>query len=285
MKIFLTGVNGYLARSIAAYLLAEGHRIAGSSRSMVTMPGVEVVHRALGDRIDPSMFQDCDVIIHAAHDFKPGSMNKNIEGTLAMRDAAATAGVRQQIFLTSYSARPDADSEYGRTKYLIEGLFSDSASVTMRLGLVIGNGGLFARQRAALLRTPIVPLIGAGVSPVALVAISHVQAATEIIIRERLTGARNLFYDARPALKEFVQAVKRHAGQRPLVFPIGARFATATVKALKAIGLSIPIEPGQIRALQRNEYSPWRTDLPTLLPGRDPEFQLSYALDQLKSGH
>ena len=164
MKVFLTGVTGYLARSIAAHLLVAGHRVAGSSRRTVTMPGIDIVRAALGDQIQSTVFRDCDVIIHAAHDFERGSMKRNIEGTLAMRDAAARAGVRQQIFLTSYSARPDAESEYGRTKYSIEQLFSDSASVALRLGLVIGNGGLFAWQRALLLRTPVVPLIGAGLA-------------------------------------------------------------------------------------------------------------------------
>jgi nucleoside-diphosphate-sugar epimerase len=282
MKVFLTGVTGYLGRSIAAYLLGEGYRIGGSSRRVVAMPGVDVVHAELGDRIEPAMSEDCDVIIHTAHDFKPGSIQKNIEGTLAMRDAAAKAGVRQQIFLTSYSARPDAESEYGQTKYHLERFFSDSASVTMRLGLVIGNGGLFARQRALLLRTPIVPILGAGVSPIALVALSHVLAATEIIVRNRLGGPWNLFYDARPTMKEFVQEVKKHAGQRPLLLPIGVGFATAAVKVARSIGLPIPADPGQIRALQLNEDSPWQSDLPTLLPQRVSEFQLSYALDQLK---
>jgi nucleoside-diphosphate-sugar epimerase len=281
MKVFLTGVTGYLGRNIAAYLLDEGYRIAGSSRRVVAMPGVEVVHAALGDRVDPAMFEDCEAIIHAAHDFEPGSIQKNIEGTLAMRDAAARAGVRQQIFLTSYSARPDAESEYGQTKYRLERFFSDSASVTMRLGLVIGNGGLFARQRALLLRTPVVPILGAGVSPVALVALSHVLAATEVIVQKRLDGPMNLFYDPRPTMKEFVQEVKKHAGQRPLLVPIGLRFATAAVKIARSIGLPIPADPGQIRALQLNEDSPWQSDLSTLLPGRDEEFQLSYALNKL----
>jgi nucleoside-diphosphate-sugar epimerase len=284
MKVFISGVNGYLGRSIAAYLLSEGYQVAGSSRRTVTVPRVEIFHAALGERIESAMFKDCDAVIHAAHDFEPGSMERNIEGTLAMRDAAAKANVGRQIFLTSYSARPDAESEYGRTKFRIEQFFSDAASVSLRLGLVIGNGGLFARQRAALLRTPVVPLLGAGDFPVAVVAISHVVEATEAILRKGANGTRNLFYDARPTMKEFVQEIKKSAGQRARVFPVGVRFATTAVKIAKSVGMPIAVDPGQIRALLLNEGSHWQSDLPALLGEREGEFQLRYALDQLKTG-
>lgn len=284
MKVFLTGLSGYLGRSIAGYLLAHGYRIAGSSRRPLAMPGIEVVQAALGDRIDAEILKGSDVIIHAAHDFAPGSMAKNIEGTLAFRDAAVKAGVRQQIFLTSCSARPDAVSEYGRTKYSLEQCFSDSASVTMRFWVWSSETEDCSRGRAALLRTPIVPLIGAGDSPVALIAISHVLASTQVIVRDARAGSRNLFYDSRPTVKEFMKEVKTHAGQRPVLFRVPAGLAAAAAQAAKSIGLQIPVDPDQIRALQLNQAWLWRSDLSSLLPDRDPEFRLSYALDQLRSG-
>jgi len=85
-------------------------------------------------------------------------------------------------------------------------------------------------------------------------------------------------------MKEFVQAIKRHAGQRAVLLPVGARFAMAAVKVARSVGLPIPVDPGQIRSLQRNEGSHWQSDLPDLLRERLEEFQLSYALDQLKAG-
>jgi nucleoside-diphosphate-sugar epimerase len=283
MKVFLTGVTGYLGRSIAHHLLSEGYQVAGSSRRAVAVSGIDVARQVLGEPVEPGIFNNCDAVIHTAHDFQAGSGNKNIEGTLAIRDAAARAGVPRQIFLTSYSARPDAESEYGRTKYTIERFFSDSPSINLRLGLVIGSGGLFARQRSILLRTPVVPLIGKGDFPVAVVAISHVLAAAEIIVRTPASGYQNLFYDARPTMKEFVREIKRHAGQKPLLLPVGAGFAMAAVKIARSLGFPVPVDPGQIRSLQMNETSHWRSNLPDLLGERKGEFHLGYALDQLKT--
>lgn len=287
MKVFITGVTGFLGRSIARHFLAEGHRIAGSSRRDVTIPGVEIVRAELGDRIAPAVFTDCDGIIHAAHDFARDRMNVNIEGTLMIRDAAKQAGVHQQLFLSSYSARPDTESEYGRTKYRLEQSFTEPGSAIARLGLIIGNGGLFARQRAALLRTAVVPVIGsgggAGEDPVAVIALSHALAAIEVILRTRVPGPQNLFYEPRPTMKEFVKAIKQHAGQRPRFLPVGPRFAMIAVKIAKAIGLAIPVDPEQIRALQLNKRSEWRSDLPVLLPERKEEFRLDYAIDHLET--
>ena len=89
---------------------------------------------------------------------------------------------------------------------------------------------------------------------------------------------------ARPTVKEFVQEIKRHAGQRAVLLPVGARFAMAAVKVARSVGLPIPVDPGQIRSLHLNEDSHWQSDLPDLLRERLEEFQLSYALDQLKAG-
>src|SRR6185437_10369822 len=125
MRIFITGVSGYLGSSLAQYLTAQGHTISGSSRRTPANP----------DR--------ADIVIHAAHDFTRGAMDRNLELTHAAFASAKKCGVKRQIFLSSYSARADAESEYGQTKYRLEQTFLDAGETVLRLGLVIGNGGLF----------------------------------------------------------------------------------------------------------------------------------------------
>ena len=281
MRVFLTGVSGHLGRCLATHLLKAGYQVLGSSRRPIALSGIDAIQLAIGDPVDPAIFTQTDTLIHLAHDFAPGAMDKNIAGTLAFQEAAAAAGVRQQIFVTSYSARPEAQSEYGRTKYRLEQHFQGPAAVLLRLGLVIGPGGLFARQRRMLLRTPIVPLIGAGTSPVAVIASSHVRLATETIIRNGLSGAYSLFYEPRPTQKQYIQEIKKLAHQHVLFVSIAPKLAVLAVSAARAVGLPIDVDPGQIKALQLNEASPWKSDLAALLPGHEHEFHLRYALRQI----
>ena len=132
-----------------------------------------------------------DVVVHLAYDRKAG-IELNVEGVKRVFAAAAAAGVSRQIFVSSYSARPDALSEYGRLKYLLETFFLERGQTIVRPGLVIGNGGLFGRNMEQILHTPLMPLLNAGSDLLPVVAVEDlVTAMTTLLHRE--PGAYNLF--------------------------------------------------------------------------------------------
>jgi nucleoside-diphosphate-sugar epimerase len=252
MRIFVTGIGGFLGSALAAHLAARGHEVRGSRRSEMQ----------LGGPFDASVFAGTDAVIHCAHDFTAGSRRKNVDGTRAWFDAAAAQGARLQVLLSSYSARSDADSEYGQTKFEMEGMFQ----TVLRPGLVMGDGGLYRKQRAALVRMPVVPVIGDGLQPTAVIRIEHFLDAATVVIEGERTGAFNLFYEQQPSYRELVGAMKAEVGQRTMFVPIPAGLALALVRAAEALHLPVPVKPGQIRALMGNRSAPWRSDLASLLP-------------------
>ncbi len=268
MTIFITGINGFLGRALAGYFRGRGHVVRGSARNA----SAGVVALRLGEAFDPGVFQGSDAVIHAAHDFTTGAKERNIRGTRAWFEAAAGA---RQVFLSSHSARPDAASEYGETKYLIERTFLESGQAVVRPGLVIGAGGLFAKQRAALRKAPAVPMVGGGTAPVAVIGIGHLEEALAVVVEQGLAGGFNLFYERQPSAREFVRAVK---GGRGWILPVPTGLALGAARVVQALHLPLPVNPGQIRALAANASSPWRSDLARLLPGRDSEFYLEHAL-------
>jgi nucleoside-diphosphate-sugar epimerase len=220
----------------------------------------------LGQPFDAAVFAGTDAVIHCAHDFIPGARRKNVDGTRAWFDAAGAQGVRLQVFLSSFSARPGADSEYGQTKFEIEPMFR----TVLRPGLVMGEGGVYQKQRAALLRMPVVPVIGDGLQPTAVIGVGHFLDAATIVIEEERTGAFNLFYEKQPSYRELVCGIKAEAGQRTIFLPIPAGLALALARAAEALHMPVPVKPGQIRALMGNRSAPWRSDLAALLPDMPP---------------
>ena len=213
----------------------------------------------LGEPFDASVFAGVDAVIHCAHDFTAGARRKNVDGTRAWFEAAAARGARLQALMSSYSARPDADSEYGQTKFEMERIFG----TVLRPGLVMGDGGLYKKQRAALRRLPIIPVIGDGLQPTAVIRIEDFLDAATRVVEEERTGAFNLFYEEQPSYRELVRAMK--AGQRTVFLPIPAGVALAMARAAEALHLPVPVKPGQIRALMGNRSAPWRSDLDGLL--------------------
>lgn len=249
MRVFITGIGGFLGSALAVHWKERGHEVRGSRRS--EMP--------LGGAFDPAIFAGIDAVIHCAHDFTPGAAHRNVEGTRAWFDAAAAQGARLQVLLSSYSARPDADSEYGRTKFEMERIFQ----TVLRPGLVMGDGGLYRKQREALRRMRVVPVIGDGLQPTAVIGIEHfLQAATRVMEEERI-GAFNLFYEKQPSYRELVRAMR--AERRTIFLPIPAGLALALARAAEALHVPAPVKTGQIRALIGNRSAPWKSDLAGLL--------------------
>ena len=198
VRIFITAIGGFLGGALAGHLRGRGHEVAGSTRRAME----------LGRPFDTTVFERQDAVIHCAHDFTPGAHDANVAGTKAWMETAAALGVRQQIFLSSHAARADAAAEYGRTKHEIERLFLDRGYTVLRPGLVTGAGGLYARQRAALLRTRVVPMLGSGRQPVAAISIADFLAAATLVLEEERTGAFNLFYEPMPTYRQFVTGVR-----------------------------------------------------------------------------
>jgi nucleoside-diphosphate-sugar epimerase len=256
MRIFITGIGGFLGGALAAHLKARGHEVRGSRRSEMQ----------LGGPFDAAAFAGTDVMIHCAYDFTAGARRKNVDGTRAWFDAAAAQGARLQVLLSSYSARPGADSEYGETKFEMERMFQAMLQTVLRPGMVMGDGGLYRKQRAALLRMPVVPVIGDGSQPTAVIRLEHFLDAATVVIEQERTGAFNLFYEKQPSYRELVRAIKAEAGQRTIFLPIPAGLALALARAAEALHLPVPVKPGQIRALMGNQSAPWRSDLASLLP-------------------
>jgi nucleoside-diphosphate-sugar epimerase len=253
MRIFITGIGGFLGGTLAEHLAVRSHEVRGSKRSEMQ----------LGDAFDPLVFAGMDAVIHCAYDFTPGARRKNVDGTRAWFAAASAQGVRLQVLLSSYSARPDADSEYGQTKFEMERMFA----TVLRPGLVIGDGGLYGKQREAIRRIPIVPVIGDGSQPTAVIRIKDFLTAATRVIEEERTGAFNLYYARQPSYRELVGIMRE--GQRTIFLPIPAGLAMAMARAAETLHLPVPVNPGQIRALLGNRTAPWISDLANLLRDAD----------------
>jgi dihydroflavonol-4-reductase len=128
-SVLLTGITGFIARRIAFDLLAAGHRVTGTLRSLGRADGVRDSLRANGldDRtlerlrfVEADLTSDAgwgaamagiDAVIHTASPF-PLAQPKNeddlirpaVDGTLRVLRAAHAAGIRRVILTSSIEA-------------------------------------------------------------------------------------------------------------------------------------------------------------------------------------
>jgi nucleoside-diphosphate-sugar epimerase len=110
MRIVVTGANGFIGRPLLSRLAKLGHEVVAFDRVVEPCPGVEAV---IGDIGDPVVLRrafagGCDAVVHlatipggAAEDDPESARRVNVDATMALSEAAATAGRRPRFVFAS----------------------------------------------------------------------------------------------------------------------------------------------------------------------------------------
>lgn len=282
MNVFITGIGGYLGSQLTHALSAAGHAVTGSShipRQAHPAGGPRIAVFGFDSLIPKAAFQGVDIVIHCAHDHCQGRIERNVRGTKAIYYVAKESGVSHHFFISSYSARPDAITEYGKTKHVLESFFLGEGATIVRPGLVIGNGGLFGRALRALLRTPLVPLVDGGLDMVPVVSIADFLRAMSVIVQSRARGAFNLFNEELISVRDLIRCLNAAASHKALLLSLPLNRALAWLEWMRRAGIPFPVDADNLRALKVNQRCLYRSDLAELIGTGTPfEHALRLAL-------
>ncbi|MBS1825585.1 MAG: hypothetical protein JST93_09715 [Acidobacteria bacterium] len=219
MIILLTGATGFLGSSLKEYWRKQGYTVR------------DIGPLRLGQPMPPHLLESCHLLVHAAHDFSLDAFHRNHQGAISWFDAARAAGVPHQIFLSSFSARPDTPSIYGKTKYSIEQHFLQHGATIVRPGLVTGPGGLYARLVERL--PSLAPLVEPDVRSVAIITLEDFLAAMTALVNNPQPGAWNLFAPHLLTTREFTHHIWRTQNKRGIIVPIPSALAIAVLRATR----------------------------------------------------
>jgi len=268
---FITGVTGFVGSALAATLAARGHRVIGSAQSdarrAIQTPGVDhkVVLR-LEDDVDPAVARGVDGVVHCAWDIRPGSGDADVRGTQRLADTFSAAGTRHQLFISTYSAHPRAVTEYGVTKFAVQRYMLDRGHAVARLGLIIGAGGIYARMSRTLAQHRLVPLIDGGRQKVPVLAIGDLTLALAAILEERLTGSFNLFNREAVPLRDLLTEIRSAVNSRSVLVPVPSGLLVGPLWFARAIGVKLPLDVDNVRALRANDGAATGSDLLRFVP-------------------
>jgi nucleoside-diphosphate-sugar epimerase len=168
----VSGANGFLGQAVCRGFQSLGWKVIALVRRPQSAPeGCEPRTFVLGELPPPDLLAGVDVLVHAAYDFSMRSWadicRVNAVGSEYLFDAAARAGVKRQIFISSMAAFEGCCSKYGLGKLAAEHAARVRGGVVARPGLIYGdrNGGLAAQIAALAKKMPLVPMIGNGRYP------------------------------------------------------------------------------------------------------------------------
>jgi NADH dehydrogenase len=200
-------------------------------------------------------FDRCDAVVHLACDRRSGRSDINYRGTVRLAEAAARNGVTRQVFVSSYSARADATSEYGRTKYRLESYFRDAGYEISRPGLVLGNGGTAARIVRAVKVCPILPLPGGGTGEIPFISIAALCGAIRRILERPGDKEHNLFSRHFTTLDQLVRTIRKVVCKDSgvVVVPIPALLMLLGLRFVEMLRLPSPVSVDNLKGFLRNQ--------------------------------
>ncbi|MDE7064042.1 MAG: hypothetical protein K2O70_01025, partial [Desulfovibrionaceae bacterium] len=204
---------------------------------------------------EPELFAGADAVVHLIHDKDLTEARSDaFAGWYDAAERAAAASGARQIYVSSYSARPDAVSVYGRTKYRVEQLFLERGHSVVRPGLVLGAGGIFGRILGIVRRTPVVPVPGGSRDKMPYVSVRALGAALEKMVALPVPPREvNAFGAELSDLPALLRTAARIEGLRRWFVPAPVGLTLAGLLLAERCGLRLPVTSDNLRGTMVNQ--------------------------------
>ena len=270
-SIAITGASGLIGRRLCEFFVAEGWPVRGMVREPIKqrpLPGVDWLRCDLPDRIDSAGLDGAEILIHAAYTTRYQRLDEarhvNEEGSRKLFELARRQGVRQIVFLSSFSSRPGALSYYGRSKHAVEQLLDRDRDLALRAGLVLSSdGGLFCRIVKMLQRTRCVPLVG-GRQIVQTVHIDDLCRAVQHAIERRVIGVVHVAEEYGQTFRELLRLVLMHLRRRCLLVPVPFAPMFTTLRIAEWLGVRLGVTSENLLGMQALRHVATEDDLKLL---------------------
>jgi len=257
MRILVTGASGFIGSHLLPALLARGWQVRGAVRSTERLdrlpaPAEGVVVGELGPQTDWSQaVPGMEMVVHLAarvhvmHDADPLAYSRaNVDGSRRLAAAAAAAGVRRLVFVSSVKAMGEADrtarpwreedpcapqDEYGRSKLAAERAIAEAAcrtgmeTVVLRPPVVYGPGvvaNIYSLFRMVDRGWPL-PLRSVDNRRSFIYVGNLVHALIAVVEHPKASGQTFLVSDGQDlSTPELIRAIGRALGKPARLFPL-----------------------------------------------------------------
>jgi nucleoside-diphosphate-sugar epimerase len=268
--VLITGASGFIAGHISRRMAAEGWDVFGVDRpGAPALPAYKQVFPvALSESMAAVLAQTHpDAILHTALDPAPNRYDVNVGGTRRWLGEGQAAGVGVQVLLSSLSAAENALAEYGRGKWELEQAFHAAGEVAVRLGVVVGRGGMFAGLVESARRSPVIPMLGGGQQLLYVLGVERLAEILRDIVASNGESLRerswNLPQPQPYTLRQMMDAIVRGYGFKRVTLTLPIRPVLLGVQLLERQPLvRLPVSSSNVKGLMQAGRQTFPSDYP-----------------------
>jgi nucleoside-diphosphate-sugar epimerase len=256
LTVGVTGASGFIGRHAVARFAARGHAVRAFQRPAAAPPpaGVATTPFDVREPLPPGALDGLDVLVHGALvEYGPRQrdadrVNRDCAARLI---AMARASGTHLIFLSTLSAHDRARSHYGRSKLEIERLFDPALDTVLRLGLVLGRGGLFGSMVEMIRASRVIPLPDGGRQPIQTLWMEDLLDVLERAAARRLAGRYDLATARVYTMRDLYRAVIDGLGVRRTLIPVPLALVGAGVAVLETLRVPFGIHSENVLGLRQ----------------------------------
>jgi nucleoside-diphosphate-sugar epimerase len=253
--ISITGSNGFIGSNLKKYFLSLGYRVncLASIAPEITEPGVTYFQYNLTNPLDELTFPAADILFHCAYmPYSKAANDSNAVNTKAAHNLIQLCRLKNTkiVFFSSLSAHAESRSHYGKNKLFLEGLFDINKDLILKLGLVVGEGGIFAKMQNIIRRNKMIPLIDSGRQLIQTVSIETLLTITKVAVDQDIVGKFNIGEAAPLTLKDIYLLIGKNNNRKNYFLPVSSNFLLAVLKMTESAGLVLPISRENVLGLK-----------------------------------
>lgn len=267
--IAVTGANGFIGSHLVEYFAGKNRRVRALQRKPGATERNNVTYHSfsLGEPIDERDFNGIDWLVHSAYQpYGPKNRdadNVNRKGTKELIRVCRKNNIKL-IFLSSFSAHEEAESHYGRSKLELETFIDQQRDCILRLGLVLGNKGLFADTVDILKKSKIIPLIDDGVQPVQILLVDDLCGIIEKVIDNNLSGKYNVATEEIYTIRDLYVQVAERMRLKRLYVPFPLKLLQLIVATIELLRIPVGINSENVLGLKHMRSFDTKEDLKNL---------------------